>query len=473
MKKVILILFLVLFNILIASQNVGEPVKQLDQVQGKEKIEILLDLATQYNETDLNKAAEYGRQALSLLQKYADEKFEKENRRKSWIKFYLLAAFLISVFIIIGLLRYRFKRRAEKAIRESEHIYRELVERANDGITIIQDRKIKFVNPEITHMLGYGGEEIIGKAFINMIAPQERKRIADINRRRTDGEEVVNKYETVLLHRNGHKVYVEINSGLITYDNRPATLAFVHNTSERLLLDEERIKRSKLEAVGSLAGGIAHDFNNLLAVILGNIELARIYPKSEEKMAVILAKAEKSALKARDLTKRFLTFSEGSAPFKRLVPLQPIISEALDITVTGDNISYRLNIPAELEEISCDEELVYQVFSSLISNAAESMEEGGEIVINAENVEIQSKTGPILPGKYVRIVIKDEGEGIPEEHMPKIFDPYFSTRGRVSQKGLGFGLSIVYSIIKQHSGHIKVESEVDVGTTVTIYLPLR
>jgi signal transduction histidine kinase len=266
---------------------------------------------------------------------------------------------------------------------------------------------------------------------------------------------------------------VEINAGLISYDNRPATLAFVHNASERRLLEEERIKRSKLEAVGSLAGGIAHDFNNLLAVILGNIELARIYPKSEEKMFAILAKAEKASLKARDLTKRFLTFSEGSAPFKRLVPLQPIINEALDITVTGENISYRLNIPAELWEVNCDEELVYQVFSSLISNAVESMEGGGKIGIDAENVEIISRAGPILPGKYVKISVKDEGEGIPEEHMPNIFDPYFSTRGRVSQKGLGFGLSIVYSIIKQHAGHIEVDSEVDVGTTVTIYLPVR
>ncbi|MCK5059061.1 MAG: PAS domain S-box protein [Candidatus Aminicenantes bacterium] len=473
MKKIILILILVLFNLLAARQNPGESEKQLDQAQGKEKIEILLDLAAQPSETYLNKAAEYGRQALSLPERYADEKSEKEKRHKTRVNFYFLAFFFISVIVAVGLLRYLFKRRAEKAIRESEHIYRELVERANDGITIIQDGLIKFVNPEITNMFGYSDEEIIEKTFIDVIWPQERKRIADINRRRIAGEEVENKYETVLLHRDGHKVYVEINAGLITYDNRPATLAFVHNAGERRLLEEERIKRSKLEAVGSLAAGIAHDFNNLLAVILGNIELAKIFPKSEEKMSAIFVKIEKSALKARDLTKRFLTFSEGSAPFKKLVPLQPIINEALDVTVTRADIRYKLNIPAELWEVNCDEELVYQVFSSLISNAAESMERGGVIGIGAENVEITTQAEPLLPGKYVKITVKDEGEGIKEEHLPKIFDPYFSTRRRVSQKGLGFGLSIVYSIIKQHAGHIEVESEVDKGTTVTIYLPLK
>jgi PAS domain S-box-containing protein len=473
MKKIILIFILVLFNLLAAQQNPGESEKQLDQAQGKEKIEILLDLAAQPSETYLNKAAEYGRQALSLPERYADEKSEKEKRHKTRVNFYFLAFFFISVIVAVGLLRYLFKRRAEKAIRESEHIYRELVERANDGITIIQDGLIKFVNPEITNMFGYSDEEIIEKTFIDVIWPQERKRIADINRRRIAGEEVENKYETVLLHRDGHKVYVEINAGLITYDNRPATLAFVHNAGERRLLEEERIKRSKLEAVGSLAAGIAHDFNNLLAVILGNIELAKIFPKSEEKMSAIFAKIEKSALKARDLTKRFLTFSEGSAPFKKLVPLQPIINEALDVTVTRADIRYKLNIPAELWEVNCDEELVYQVFSSLISNAAESMERGGVIGIGAENVKITTQAEPLLPGKYVKITVKDEGEGIKEEHLPKIFDPYFSTRRRVSQKGLGFGLSIVYSIIKQHAGHIEVESEVDKGTTVTIYLPLK
>lgn len=491
MKKVILILVICIFHILSAQDKIRDLETRGDAAEGQEKIKILLESIEQYSETDPKKAAEYSRRVLQLLQELADKKTEthseyaaekkeneikqlkeKEKRHLTLIKLYLVIAFLISLIAVINFILYRSKRKAEKAIRESQERYRELVERSNDGIAIVQDGLLKFVNPELSNMLGYSGEEVIGKQFELMVAPKERKRLMDINRRRINGEEVKNKYETILLHRKGQKVHVEINAGVISYENRPATLAFVHNTSERKLLEEERIKRSKLEAVGSLAGGIAHDFNNLLAVILGNIELARLFPKSEEKLAKILTKAEKAALKARDLTKRFLTFSEGGAPFKKLISLQSVIKEAMEVTVSSAGISFDLDIPARLWEIRCDEEQIYQVFSSLIANAAEAVDGEGVIAIRAENLDIKASNGTLKRGKYVKIVVKDEGEGIAEAHMPKIFDPYFSTRGRVSQKGLGFGLSIVYSIITQHNGHIEVESELKVGTTVTVYLPV-
>lgn len=469
MKEIASILLLITFYILSGQQNVlaleYKPVGE----GGKKNIEIfsgLTDSSAGIANMQIEHEAEKNEKEIALLR-------EKEKRHRAMIKFYFIIAFLIGVIAVINFLRYRSKKRAEEAIRESEQIYRELVERVNDGIAIVQDGEFKFVNPKITTILGYTSEEIIGKPFEIIVAPEEKERLKDIYYRRTVGEEVESKYETVLLHKNGRKVDVEINAGLISFNNRPATLAFAHNIGERKLLEEERIKRSKLEAVGSLAGGIAHDFNNLLAVILGNIELARLFPKSEKKLSAILTKAEKAALKARDLTKRFLTFSEGGAPFKKLVSLESIIKEAVDITVSGADTKFQLNIPSDLWEVRCDEEQIYQVFASLIANAAEAMEGEGVITIEADNFETESLVSPLKPGKYVKIAVKDKGEGIPAEHLSKIFDPYFSTRKRVSQKGLGFGLSIVYSIIQQHDGHIEVESKVKQGTTITIYLPVR
>lgn len=387
--------------------------------------------------------------------------------------FLIPVTLLISIIALIFFLLYRGKKKAIEEVHESLQIYRELVERTDNGIAIIQDGNFKFTNPAIVNIVGYSGDELIDRPFELVIAPEERERLRDFNKRRLAGEKVESEYESVLLHKNGRKVDVEINAGLVTYDNRPATLAFARNISERKLLEEERIKRSKLEAVGSLAGGIAHDFNNLLAVILGNIELIRLFPKSEEKLSAILNKAEKAALKARDLTKRFLTFSEGGAPFKKVLSLNTVIEEAVEVSSSGARMKCNLNLSPQLWEISCDEEQIYQVFSSLIANAADAMDGEGLITIEAENFAANSPAAALKPGNYVKIAVKDEGEGIPKEHLSKIFDPYFSTRKRVSQKGLGFGLSIVYSIIQQHDGHIEVTSEVGAGTTVTIYLPVR
>ncbi|MCI0470398.1 MAG: ATP-binding protein, partial [Candidatus Aminicenantes bacterium] len=135
-------------------------------------------------------------------------------------------------------------------------------------------------------------------------------------------------------------------------------------------------------------------------------------------------------------------------------------------------VKINLDIPTDLWEINCDEDQIYQVFISLLDNAAEAMEGEGQVTIEAENLEVEAADAALKPGKYVKIAVKDEGEGIPGKNLHKIFDPYFSTRGRVSQKGLGFGLAIVYSIIKQHAGHIEVESKVNIGTAVTFYLPI-
>jgi len=278
-------------------------------------------------------------------------------------------------------------------------------------------------------------------------------------------------------------VDVEVNAGIIPYENRPADLVIVRDISEKKQLEEEKLKRGKLEAVGILAGGIAHDFNDLLSVILGNIEMARLVSQPEKKLLNILSKAEKAAFKTRELAKRFLTFSEGGIPIKKSAPIQPIIQEALDMTLFDSNVQCRLDIPPDLWTACYDAEQIHQVFSSLISNAAEAVQWNGLIVIAAENVEIkpaaQNEYGnrggtnitPLPPGKYIRMDVSDEGEGIQPEHLPKIFDPYFSTRRRVSQKGLGFGLSIAYSIVRRHKGHIEVSSEAGVGTTATFYLP--
>jgi len=237
-------------------------------------------------------------------------------------------------------------------------------------------------------------------------------------------------------------------------------------------MEEERVVMSKLESTGVLAGGIAHDFNNLLSVILGNINLVETYDQTREEMNQSLKAVKKATLEARGLTKQLITFSLGGDPIKKATSLASVLKEQVAFTLTGSAIEAKLDFPQDLWITEIDESQIGQVIRNIILNAREAMPDGGTVSVLASNIEINPSTNlDVSPGPYVKIRFSDEGEGIPEEVIPKIFDPYFSTKQRGNQKGMGLGLTICRSIIQKHGGMILVDSQLGRGTTFEIYLP--
>ncbi len=243
---------------------------------------------------------------------------------------------------------------------------------------------------------------------------------------------------------------------------------------DRKKFEDELLNARKLEAIGVLAGGIAHDFNNMLFVIMGNINLAQLKIDEDHPAQRHLIEAEKACLRAKDLTQKFITFSSGGGPVKRHVSMRELVSSVAGLVLRGSITSCEIKAPKDLWEVEVDENQMRQVFTSLLENASEAMSKGGVISISVENVEI-SEIGVegIDPnvGRYVKVLISDEGVGITEENMSNIFDPYFSTKYRGSRKGMGFGLTIAHSVIKKHNGHIRVESIPGKGTTVSMLIP--
>jgi signal transduction histidine kinase len=149
-----------------------------------------------------------------------------------------------------------------------------------------------------------------------------------------------------------------------------------------------------------------------------------------------------------------------------------LIKEAADTILAGTNISFEFIWPDDLYPLAIDEGQMQQVFSNLVTNARETMPSGGRLTVRGENLHIAAQDSmPLQEGYYVKIWIHDTGAGIPEENLARVFDPYFSTKDTYSQKGLGLGLAVCYSIIKRHDGLITVDSEVGKGTTFTIYIP--
>jgi PAS domain S-box-containing protein len=245
-------------------------------------------------------------------------------------------------------------------------------------------------------------------------------------------------------------------------------LFMVDDITERKMLEKELLKTLKLESLGVLAGGIAHDFNNLLTGILGNITLAKMFLGTEDKAYKRLLDAEKASEHAQYLTKQLLTFSRGGRPVRQTSSIRQIITDCASFALIGSKTKCIFSIPAETWPVEVDIGQISQVINNLIINADQAMPQGGTISITVENLTIKpSVTIPLKEGKYIKISIKDEGIGIPEEYLIKIFDPYFTTK----KDGSGLGLTTVYSIIKNHDGAITVESQYGKGTTFHIYLP--
>lgn len=244
---------------------------------------------------------------------------------------------------------------------------------------------------------------------------------------------------------------------------------------KRRHVEEELLNAKKLESIGILAGGIAHDFNNLLFVILGNISIAQAKIKADNPAFRHLSEAEKACLRARDLTQKFITFASGHGPPKSRAAIRELIENVVSLVLSGSNVTSDISMPEMLWKVEVDEDQMRQALTGIISNAREAMPRGGTLRIAVENTEISAGSSmhheTRHDGKYVRISIEDEGIGIPEEDIGKIFDPYFSTKYKGNQKRMGFGLTIARSVIEGHSGSIKIKSSPGKGTDVTILLP--
>ena len=365
---------------------------------------------------------------------------------------------------------------AKDALRESEEKYREFVEGTDDLVTRVDfEGRLIYANHMAEKILGVSMDNCIGISAFDFIHSDDKERTAsafagwirDQKRSITFENRQVNQTTgdvrhmlwTINLHYDENWEITGINSvgrDLTNYKK----------------MEGEILKAKKLESVGVLAGGIAHDFNNLLTSVVGYISLARIDMKPGSKTFQNLVKAEKVSIQTKELTARLITFSEGGGPVKEIVSIGNLIKNSVDSSLKGSDINAGFSIPDDISPVEVDEDQMKQAIHNIITNAREAMAGQGTINVSCENVNIGEKDPLTLKnGKYVKISIEDQGPGIPDENLGKIFDPYFSTKDMGTQKGVGLGLAVSDSIVKKHNGLITVESELGTGTIFSIYLP--
>ncbi len=365
------------------------------------------------------------------------------------------------------------RKQADDKLNESENKYRTLFEKSADAVLIIEGDKFVDCNPATVKMLGYTNKNELLKTHPSQLSPETQP----------DGRisfEKANEMMSIAFNQGSHRFEwdhkrsngevfpVEVLLTAIPIGERQLLHVVWRDITERKKMEEELLRAQKLESIGVLAGGIAHDFNNLLTAIMNNLFLMKNQINPDERVNDRIKAAERAAVRAQGLTQQLLTFSKGGEPVKGLIDIRELVNESISIALRGSNVSCENLIPSDICHIEADAGQMNQAINNIIINADQAMPEGGTIRINCENVIVGAENNLTLKeGNYIKISIGDQGTGISDEHLSRIFDPYFTTK----QKGSGLGLSTTYSIIKKHGGHINIESELGVGTVFHIYLP--
>ena len=277
--------------------------------------------------------------------------------------------------------------------------------------------------------------------------------------------------EVTLLQKGKPPVELRIEAA-VTASGRECR-AVLADIAEHKRAEEDRLILNKLESTAILVGGIAHDFNNLLTMILLNLELSQALIPPGEELANFLEQAKQATLTSGGLVRQLLTFANGGAPVRKPTRLAGVIQDSVRLALSGSRLRCDFSLPEDLWLAEVDAVQIGQVIRNLMLNARDAMPKGGVISVGAENVVLGPQENSALSsGDYVRVSIADCGGGISKELLLKIFDPYFSTKQRGTQKGMGLGLAICHTVMQRHGGAIAVESEPGgKGTIFRLLLP--
>ena len=358
--------------------------------------------------------------------------------------------------------------------RERIHLD-QLFENAQVGIVMAaNDGTVTRVNPEFRRIFGYSAEECLGMNIDSLVtARQNRTEAEEITHSVAHGEKKA--FEALRRCKDGTlKNVLVMASPIIVNGEQVAVYAFYRDITDQRRIEAELLKARQLETTGKLAGGIAHDFNNLLSIIMGNIELASINMPSDSPAMEALKNASDACKKANALTLKFLTFSAGGQPIKRIIDTAKVLREVAENVFADHPKLCSFAIPDDVWDIEVDPDLFRHVLAAVLENALEAVKGKGSVMIRAANLSEETCGTDIFlqdERRYLLIAVRDNGNGIPAESVPAVFDPYFSTKTSVSSKGLGMGLTLAHSIVTRHGGKIRLDSEHQKGTTVKIFIP--
>ncbi len=376
------------------------------------------------------------------------------------------------------------RKEAERALRESEQKFRGLAEEISEGVAVFTRGRIQWCNHAFAAIFGYLVEELIGCDGKALLSPESASGIHALNDIDTDGKGRPAPCETVGVRKDGAQIDIDVKAKPFTFGDRMSIQVVVRDISEtkknqreRDLIQSQLRQSQKMEAVGRLAGGLAHDFNNLLVAITGYSDLLLSRLDSQSKLRKDVQEIKKAGMRAATLTRQLLTFgrSQPIAPLSLdlkqvLVDMQGLLEKLM-----GENVTLEYRFSEPLLRTRADPSQIEQLVVNLAVNARDAMPSGGQLRIEADTITLTendcSDNPDAKPGTFVRLTVSDTGVGIDTSIMQNIFEPFFTTKG--PDRGTGLGLAVVYGVVKQHNGWLRITSAVQKGTTFEIYLPVH
>lgn len=380
------------------------------------------------------------------------------------------------------------RKRVEEDLRESEEMFRCLIENAPDAIYVHADARFIYLNQVAVNLFGAKtADQLIGSPVMERIDPSYHEMIKERQRLLYEEHRKLPIFEQVYLRLDGSSVRVEAHAVPITYGNKNAALAFVRDVTDRKRAEEEkrsmeeRLNRAeKMEALGVLAGGVAHDLNNVLGIIVGYSEL--LLYKTDESSAIRpqLGEIMKGGHRAAAIVQDLLTLARRGVPGRDVVNLNRIIAdfqklpEFQHLSSYHSSVKIRTNLEPELSNIPGSSVHLGKTLFNLVSNASEAMPKGGILTIKTANQYLEKPIqgyDEVREGDYVVLSVSDTGEGIPAADLKRIFEPFY-TKKVMGRSGTGLGLAVVWGTVKDHHGYINVQSEEGKGSTFILYFPI-
>jgi len=352
-----------------------------------------------------------------------------------------------------------------------------IIEDSTNEIYAIDSETLRFVqvNRGARENLGYSSNEVFQLSPIDIKPEFDEAAFQKLIQPLRDGSIEMLHFETLHKRKDGSTYPVDIRLQLARSEVPPVFLAIVQDISERKQTERELIQSQKLSAVGQLTGGIAHDFNNLLTVVIGNIELALTAVEPTDPIRDFLNDSLRAARSGALLNQRLLAFSRTQPLKPEIVDIVELIEKLWPLIIRGlrEDLEVVTDLSAKSWPCEVDVGQLENALLNLTINAHDAMPDGGKLEIKTENVTIDDEFVSMHPeamsGSYVHLSVSDSGHGMTPAILEQAFEPFFTTKS--DRSGTGLGLSMVYGFVKQSGGFINIESQVDKGTTVNVYLP--
>lgn len=360
----------------------------------------------------------------------------------------------------------------ELALKESEERYRTFIETAKSAIIAVdEEANIILYNPAAEGLFEYGTEEVRDKEFFMLFPEKHKDLVKDkhtLKNGNKDSFEQGLMFESEGLSKSGREFPIEVSLSRCKIDGRSVLTAIIFDITERKHMEAQLHQSSKLAAIGELISGVTHEINNPLAVVIGYSEMMLEEPDLDEESKKAVESINREAERARKVIQNLLSFARKHNPEKEQIQANDVLDTTLGLVsyeLTKNKVNVIQNLNPDLPEIVADPNQLQQVFMNLIMNALHALEDSSD----ERNLTIISK---IKDGRkdFLQLIFEDSGPGIPADILPKIFDPFYTSKPK--GKGTGLGLSVSFGIIKEHGGDIYAENTGSKGARFIIDLPI-